>query len=149
MSKIVVCFPGIGYHCDKPLLYYSRNLVHELGYKDSRNVSYTYKAGNIRGNEEKMKEAYEVLFSQAEAELADIAWSANDDVLFISKSIGTIIAASYAKKYALKYVRHILYTPLAQTYLLRQTMQLVLSGRQTRGAILMKLSGFRRKTTSL
>ena len=117
MSKIVVCFPGIGYHCDKPLLYYSRNLVHKLGYKDSRNVSYTYKAGNIRGNEEKMKEAYEVLFSQAEAELADIAWSANDDVLFISKSIGTIIAASYAKKYALKYVRHILYTPLAQTYL--------------------------------
>ena len=79
MSKIVVCFPGIGYHCDKPLLYYSRNLVHELGYKDSRNVSYTYKAGNIRGNEEKMKEAYEVLFSQAEDELADIAWSANDD----------------------------------------------------------------------
>lgn len=60
-------------------------------------MSYTYKAGNIRGNEEKMKEAYEVLFSQAEAELADIAWSANDDVLFISKSIGTIIAASYAK----------------------------------------------------
>lgn len=117
MSKIVVCFPGIGYHCDKPLLYYSRNLAHELGYQDSRNVSYTYKAGNIRGNEEKMKEAYEVLFSQAEAELTDIVWSSYDDVLFISKSIGTVIAASYAEKYALKHVRHILYTPLAQTYL--------------------------------
>ena len=25
--KLVVCFPGIGYHCDKPLLYYSRRLV--------------------------------------------------------------------------------------------------------------------------
>ena len=117
MSKIVVCFPGIGYHCDKPLLYYSRNLVHELGYKDSRNVSYTYKAGNIRGNEEKMKEAYEALFLQAEAELADFVWSDYDDVLFVSKSIGTIIAASYAEKYDLKHIRHILYTPLAQTYL--------------------------------
>lgn len=117
MSKIVVCFPGIGYHCDKPLLYYSRNLAHELEYKDSRNVSYSYRAGNIRGNEEKMKEAYEVLFSQAEAGLADIVWSAYDDVLFISKSIGTVIAASYAEKYALKHVRHILYTPLTQTYL--------------------------------
>lgn len=117
MSKLIVCFPGIGYHCDKPLLYYSRCLARELGYQDSRNISYTYKAGNIRGNEEKMKEAYEVLFSQAEAELADVVWSEYDDILFISKSIGTVIAASYAEKYRLMSVRHILYTPLAQTYL--------------------------------
>ena len=24
--KIAVFFPGIGYHCDKPLLYYARKL---------------------------------------------------------------------------------------------------------------------------
>lgn len=116
MSKISVYFPGIGYHCDKPLLYYSRHMAQKLGYKDSRNISYTYKAENIRGNPEKMNEAYKVLFSQTEAVLADIIWNAYDDVLFISKSIGTIIAASYAEKYGLKTVRHILYTPLAQTF---------------------------------
>ena len=116
MSKIAVYFPGIGYHCDKPLLYYSRDIAYELGYKDYRNVNYMYKAGNIRGNEEKMKEAYEALFSQTEAELADIVWSAYDDILFISKSIGTIIATSYAKKYGIKNAKHVLYTPLAQTY---------------------------------
>ena len=64
-----------------------------------------------------MKEAYEVLFSQTEDSLADIVWSKYDDVLFISKSIGTIIAASFAEKYRLKHARHILYTPLAETYL--------------------------------
>lgn len=117
MSKIAVCFPGIGYHCDKPLLYYSRNIACELGYQNYRNVSYAYNAGNIRGNEKKMKEAYEALFSQSEAELTDIEWSEYDDVLFISKSIGTIIAASYARKYGLENARHILYTPLAQTFL--------------------------------
>ncbi|MDE5598304.1 MAG: alpha/beta hydrolase [Lachnospiraceae bacterium] len=117
MSKIAIFFPGIGYHCDKPLLYYSRNIARELGYQNYRNVSYTYQAGNIRGNEEKMKEAYEALFLQAEAALTDIIWAEYDDVLFISKSIGTIIAASYAEKYGLKDARHILYTPLAQTYL--------------------------------
>lgn len=117
MLKIAVYFPGIGYHCDKPLLYYSRNIASKLGYKNYRNVSYTYKAENIRGNNEKMKAAYEALFSQTEAELADIAWSEYDDVLFVSKSIGTVIAASYAKKYELKATRHILYTPLAQTFL--------------------------------
>lgn len=117
MSKIAVYFPGIGYHCDKPLLYYSRNIARELGYQNDRNVSYAYNAGNIRGNDEKMNEAYEALFLQAEAGLAEVSWSEYDDVLFISKSIGTIIAASYAKKYELKCARHILYTPLAQTYL--------------------------------
>lgn len=113
MSKIAVCFPGIGYHCDKPLLYYSRNIACGLGYKNYRNVSYTYQAGDIRGNEEKMKQAYEVLFSQSETELTNIGWSEYDDIFFISKSLGTVIAASYAEKYGLKHARHILYTPLA------------------------------------
>lgn len=117
MSKIAVCFPGIGYHCDKPLLYYSRSIARKAGYQNDRNVNYTYQAGNIRGDDQKMKEAYDALFSQAEAALADIPWSAYDDVLFLSKSIGTIIAASYAAKYKIDGARHILYTPLAQTYL--------------------------------
>jgi len=117
MSKIAVYFPGIGYNCDKPLLYYSRKIAEKLGYGNSRAVSYTYSAGKIRGNDEKMKEAYETLFSQTEAELADIVWTEFDDVLFISKSIGTIIAASYAKKYRLTCARHLLYTPLEQTFL--------------------------------
>ena len=117
MAKIAVYFPGIGYHCDKPLLYYSRNIACEQGFKNCRNVTYTYKAGNIRGNNEKMTEAYETLFQQAEAELSDMAWDEYDDILFVSKSIGTIIAASYAQKYGLKSAKHILYTPLAQTFL--------------------------------
>lgn len=117
MSKLAVYFPGIGYHCDKPLLYYSRKIACGLGYEKYININYSYNAGNIHGNDEKMKEAYDALFLQAEAKLTDISWSEYDDVLFVSKSIGTIIAASYAKKYGLKNTRHILYTPLAQTYL--------------------------------
>lgn len=116
MKKLAVYFPGIGYHCDKPLLYYSRSIACKLGYENYKNMTYTYSAGNIRGNAEKMEEAYKILFSQAETELADIVWNAYDDILFVSKSIGTIIAASYASQYELKGVRHILYTPLEQTY---------------------------------
>lgn len=116
MAKIAVYFPGIGYHCDKPLLYYGRDIAYEQGYQEYRNIKYTYQAGNIRGNAEKMQEAYEVLFSQAEAQLADMVWADYEDVLFVSKSVGTVIAASYAKKYGLGRARHILYTPLAQTF---------------------------------
>ena len=117
MSKSVIYFPGIGYHCDKPLLYYSKSIAEKSGYENSANISYTYNAGNICGNDQKMRAAYEALFIQAEAALADIVWTDYDDVLFISKSIGTIIAASYAEKHGLKNAKHILYTPLAQTFL--------------------------------
>ena len=54
--KAAVFFPGIGYHCDKPLLYYSRKLAQECGYEETIALSYTYDGGNIRGNEEKMQE---------------------------------------------------------------------------------------------
>lgn len=50
MSKLAIYFPGIGYHCDKPLLYYSRSLARELGYQECRNISYTYEGKNIRGD---------------------------------------------------------------------------------------------------
>lgn len=53
--KAAVFFPGIGYHCDKPLLYYSRKLAQECGYEETIALSYTYDGGNIRGNEEKMQ----------------------------------------------------------------------------------------------
>ena len=105
MSKLAIYFPGIGYHCDKPLLYYSRSLARELGYQECRNISYTYEGKNIRGDQAKMREAYETLFQQAEKELEEIDWSVYDDILFVSKSIGTIIAASYVKKHGLVGVR--------------------------------------------
>lgn len=39
--KLVVCFPGIGYHCDKPLLYYGRRVAESIGYKEYKNVDVT------------------------------------------------------------------------------------------------------------
>lgn len=64
--KLAVFFPGIGYHCDKPLLYYSRKMAQECGYEETIALSYAYDGGNIRGNEEKMQQAFESLYEQAE-----------------------------------------------------------------------------------
>ena len=41
------------------------------------------------------------------------------EVLFISKSVGTIIASAYAEKYKIKCCQ-ILYTPLEQTFMFEQ-----------------------------
>lgn len=35
MNKMAVFFPGIGYHCDKPLLYYAQKLAAEKGYEST------------------------------------------------------------------------------------------------------------------
>ena len=44
--KAAVFFPGIGYHCDKPLLYYSRKLSQECGYEQTIALIYTYENAN-------------------------------------------------------------------------------------------------------
>ena len=57
--KLVVCFPGIGYHCDKPLLYYGRRVAESVGYKEYKNVEYVNRIGNVKGDPVKMQAAFE------------------------------------------------------------------------------------------
>lgn len=62
-----------------------------------------------------MQQAFESLYVQAEKSLSAIDFNKYDEILFISKSVGTIIASAYAEKHNLK-CRQILYTPLKYTY---------------------------------
>ena len=78
--KAAVFFPGIGYHCDKPLLYYSRKLAQECGYEETNALSYAYDGGNIRGNEEKKQQAFESLYEQAEKILSVIDFGKYDEI---------------------------------------------------------------------
>ena len=47
-KRLAVIFPGIGYHCDKPILYYSRKLAKEQEYKEIISLEYSYTEKNIR-----------------------------------------------------------------------------------------------------
>ena len=90
MKKLAIFFPGIGYHADKPLLYYSRKLAGEAGYEQIA-LKYDYQAGNIRGNKEKMEAAFHALYAQAEEQLAEVDFTAYAEVLFGQKTISLII----------------------------------------------------------
>lgn len=74
-EKLVIIFPGIGYHCDKPLLYYAKKLAKEHGYEEIVSLKYSYTGKNIRGNEKKMQEACDILYQQAEKQLELIDFS--------------------------------------------------------------------------
>lgn len=118
-NKLAIFFPGIGYHCDKPLLYYSRKLADEAGYKSILSLDYSLAGsnitGNIRGDREKMQQAFSYLYEQAAKQLSSINWQDYDEIVFISKSIGTVIASAFAQHEKIC-CRQILYTPLRETY---------------------------------
>lgn len=115
MERLVICFPGIGYHCDKPLLYYSCKIAKELGYSKIIQIHYTFNGKNIRGNKEKMKEAFDSLYQQAKEQLTCVEWNQYEEIVFISKSIGTAISCAFALEQKIN-CKQILYTPLEQTY---------------------------------
>lgn len=117
IKKIAVIFPGIGYNPDRPLLYWGRKLaVQDFGY-EAVNVPYGHfdKKTNIRGNEAAMQEAFDTAMSQAEEILWDVDFAQYDRILFISKSVGTAVAAAYAARHGLA-TDNLYYTPIEQTF---------------------------------
>ena len=92
MKKMAVVFPGVGYHSDKPLLYYSKKLVQELGYEVVE-VTYSGFPARIFGDKEKMLESFRLAMEQTKDQLKGLRLEEADDLLFISKSIGTAVAA--------------------------------------------------------
>ncbi len=113
--KLAVIFPGMGYTCDKPLLYYSAKIASQQGYEIKR-VEYGNFPKKVKGNKEMMSAAFETARKQTKEILKDVDWESFDEILFISKSIGTEVAAHYLKKHDLK-ARSISFTPLAETFL--------------------------------
>ena len=113
-KKLAVFFPGIGYTNDKPLLYYSRKMAEERGYEVIC-TEYHDLPEKIKGNKEKMIQAGNMAFEQCRELLKEIDFAVYDDVLFVGKSIGTVIAAQYAEKYV-PTAGLVLYTPLEATF---------------------------------
>ena len=113
-TGIAVLFPGIGYTCDKPLLYYSEKIARERGY-EIRRVPYGNFPPGVKGDAAKMYQCFVSAREQAEDILAGINWTSYDDILFFSKSVGTVVALSYAAEHGIS-ARQVLYTPLAETF---------------------------------
>lgn len=113
--KLAVFFPGIGYHCDKPLLYYSGKIAGQYQYEQVR-VSYTgLRRLCAEAFEEVLEEILEEALAQTERCLEGVEWNRYEDILFISKSIGTVVAAAYAGRHGI-HCRNVYYTPLVQTF---------------------------------
>lgn len=113
-NKIAVIFPGIGYHCDKPLLYYAKKIAKVCGY-EIKEVPYNKFPSKVLGSKEKMKESFEIAMEQAEEILKDTNLKSYENILFIAKSVGTVVAGAYADKHDID-AKLLIYTPVEETF---------------------------------
>ena len=108
--KLAVIFPGIGYHTDKPLLYYSKKLARSAGF-DIREIAYGALPDGALDDPERLQQAARQALDAAEAQLAGVDWRAPSSLLFVSKSIGTAIASLIAVRHGLTPF-HLYFTPV-------------------------------------
>lgn len=109
MKKLIILFPGIRYSTDMPLLYYAKFKYEEMGY-EAIAMSYdnSYEVGKTL--EDSIEEGKEYALRKAQ----NIDFSKYEDIIFISKSMGTVVAGWLEEKLNIK-VRHIYLTPLEGT----------------------------------
>lgn len=113
-EKLAVIFPGIGYHKDKPLLYYGAKLLMEKGF-EVFSVSFHDMPGKIMGDKDMIRKAAEIAFLQAKEQLSDIDFLNYKEIVFVGKSIGTVALAKYVHDFDIK-ASQIWYTPLEDTF---------------------------------
>ena len=97
VKKLVIMFPGVGYTMDCPLMYYASFLYEAKGYEQ---IHMKYNRILLKPDltkEEKMLKAREYIWDRAK----DIGFSAYDEVVFFSKSFGTVEAGILAEKLGL------------------------------------------------
>ena len=111
-NQLAVLFPGIGYHIDKPLLYYSAKLARARGC-DLLAVQYPALPTGLRGHAEKNRTG---CADRAFCRRGTAYYHRLDRLrpcFFLSKSIGTAIAARYAVQHNI-HPRQVYYTPIEQ-----------------------------------
>ena len=115
-KNLAVIFPGAGYHCDKPLLYYSKKLASNKNYEIIE-ADYDFReiVKDIKEDAEATMKALDHGFERVVDQLKDVKFDKYDKVVFIGKSIGTAIAARYNMTYELE-ADQIVFTPIEATF---------------------------------
>lgn len=109
-EKILVLFPGRNYSTDAPLLYYAKKIYARNGY-EILPLSYEHPP-----KDSPLSIPERIAFTQENVMgiLKRKDWSSYQDIVFLSKSMGTVLAGEAAGKFSIP-VRHIYLTPLRQT----------------------------------
>lgn len=106
-KKIAVLFPGMGYTVQKPLLYYAKDMAYAHGYHIIE-IKYDRVDTHIPTG---LTQAYKMMMPY----MAEFDWNRFEQILFIEKSIGTVLGHRYASELYIP-ASHFSMTPLSQTF---------------------------------
>lgn len=112
--KLAVIFPGIGYTSDKPLLHYSRKILKKNGYEVIC-IDYDVAKEKIENSEQRKNEVFEQAFIKATAKLNEAGFDKYEEIIFVGKSIGTVVAGAIADKFMIS-PRYVLFTPIRKAF---------------------------------
>ena len=102
MKKIVISFPG-GRGYEIPLLYFGSKQFEDSGYEKI-----------FINHPDSGEYSFDALLENAEKTIQSINFDEYDDIVFIAKSIGTVVACTIKEKYNIP-ASLILFTPLNET----------------------------------
>ena len=109
-TGIAVCFPGTGFTCKEALFERLASDYSARGY-DVMKLDFSH----IPFREiESLEEAIALAQRAVKRQLGGVSFADYEDVVFVSKSLGTILAAYYERDYALN-PRQLYLTPLNRT----------------------------------
>ncbi len=106
-SHLAVLFPGKGYTLDAPVMWYSAKAAFDAGC-DVLEVEYGYQANRV----ELMIDELDSLVEETAATLNNLVNNQYSNVVFIGKSIGTIVQTKVLQKLSFSVPNHIFLTPL-------------------------------------
>ena len=106
-GKLCVLFPGRNYSADKPLLYYAGRVFEQNNY-DVVRLDYNYK---LLGDKDDITGLIEEAKPYVEKALDKIDFSNYEDIVFVSKSMGTSLAGYFEEYYKIR-VRQLFLTPV-------------------------------------
>ncbi|MCM1540937.1 MAG: hypothetical protein NC121_06700 [Blautia sp.] len=101
-KKIVLSFPGVR-GCEIPLLYFSAKHFEDAGYEK------VFISPPDSGDT-----TFEALYENAEKKIRSIPFGEYEDIVFVAKSMGTVVACAIKEKYELP-ASLVLFTPLKDT----------------------------------
>ena len=125
MKKLCVVFPGRRYSCDRSLLYFPSILLENRGY------DIVYLHYNVRRDEEDnrtIEEVYDCAKKYTKEKLAHIDFSKYSKIVFISKSIGTVLAGELTKELPQEKVFNVYITPIDETLPYLRKEDLIICG---------------------
>lgn len=109
MKKLIVIFPGAGYGLDSPLLYYADFIYETNGYERIRMDYQSIISNRGLSLENKLLKIREYVYEQVK----DLDFTFYDEIVFLSKSIGSVEAGILAEELGIKVIQ-IFITPIEE-----------------------------------